>query len=173
MTTRHTFRAFTVIAAIAMATALGTGSAAAQPAGGPHGPGGPGAMFGHLFEHARTQLNLNTMQQQMFDQAVAGAKAAREAAQALHLKVRDTLQVELAKTEPDLKAIAAAADAARDQSHARRQAVRNEWLALYGTFSAEQKAVVRELLQQRLARAESFRHRMREGMHRRFDGASG
>ncbi len=82
MTTRHTFRVITGIAAIAMATALGTGSAVAQPAGGPHGPGGPDAMFGHLFEHARTQLNLNTMQQQMFDQAVAGAKAAREAGRA-------------------------------------------------------------------------------------------
>ena len=83
------------------------------------------------------------------------------------------MQVELAKTEPDLKAVAAAADTAPEQSHARRQAVRNEWLALYDTFSAEQKLVVRELLQQRLARAESFRHRMREEMHRRFGGASG
>jgi len=172
MTTRHTFRGLAGITAVVMATAFGAGTALAQPAGGPHGPGGADAMFGHLIEHARTQLNLNTMQQEMFDKAVAGARAAREAGRALHRKVRDTLQAELAKADPDLKAVAAVADAAMDQGRAQRQAIRNEWLALYGTFSAEQKAVVRDLLQQRLARGEPFRQRMRE-MHQRFGGASG
>jgi len=173
MTTRHTFRGIAGIAALAMATAFGAGPALAQPAGEPHGPGAADAMFGHLIEHARTQLNLNTMQQQMFDNAVTGARAAREEGRALHRKVRDTLQAELARAEPDLKAVAAAADAAMDQGRARRQAVRDEWLALYGTFSVEQKAVVRDLLQQRLARGESFRQRMREKMHHRSGGASG
>jgi len=172
MTTRHTFRGIAGIAAVAMATAFGAGTALAQPAGGPRGPGAVDAMFGHLIEHARTQLNLNTMQQEMFDKAAAGAKAAREEGRALHQKARDTLKAELTRAEPDLKAVAAAADAAMDQGRARRQAVRNEWLALYGTFSAEQKAVVRDLLQQRLARGEPFRQRMRE-MHQRFGGASG
>ena len=113
------------------------------------------------------------MQQELFDQAVVGSKAAHEAGRASHQKVRDTLQAELAKGEPDLNAVAAAADAAMDQGRALRQAVRNEWLALYGTFSAEQKLVVRDLLQQRLARGESFRQRMRERMHHLFDGTSG
>jgi len=173
MTTRHTFRGITGIAAVAMATALGSGAALAQPMGGPHGPGGADAMFGPLIEHARTQLNLNTMQQEMFDKAVVGSKAAHEAGRASHQKVRGTLQAELAKAEPDLNAIAAAADAAMDQGRARRQAVRNEWLALYGTFSAEQKLVVRDLLQKRMSQGESFRQRMREKMHHRFDGTSG
>jgi len=176
MTTRHTFRGITGIAAVAMATALGTGGALAQPPGGPHGPGGPGgadAMIGHLIAKARAELKLNTMQQEMFDKAVVGSKAAHQAGRASHQKVRDTLQAELAKGEPDLNAVAAAADAAMDQGRALRQAVRNEWLALYGTFSAEQKLVVRDLLQQRLARGESFRQRMRERMHHRFDGSSG
>ena len=177
MTTRHTSRGITGIAAVAMATALGTGGGAlAQPPGGPHGPGGPGgadAMIGHLIAKAKAELKLNTMQQEMFDKAVVGSKAAHEAGRASHQKVRGTLQAELAKAEPDLNAIAAAADAAMDQGRARRQAVRNEWLALYGTFSAEQKLVVRDLLQKRMSQGESFRQRMREKMHHRFDGTSG
>jgi hypothetical protein len=40
--------------------------------------------------------------------------------------------------------------------------VRDQWLALYATFSPEQKAVVKTLIQERLAKAESFRERMRE-----------
>ena len=173
MTFHHTLRGIAGVAAIAMATAFGSGAALAQPAGGPHGPGGADAMIGHLIAHAKAQLNLNTMQQGMFDKAVADSKAARETARALHQKVRDAAQAELAKPEPDLAAIAAAADAAAEQGRALRKPIRNEWLALYDKFSPEQKAVVRDLLQKRMARAESFRERMRERMHHFFDDAAG
>ena len=78
-------------------------------------------MIGHLIAHAKAQLNLNTMQQGMFDTAVAHSKAAREAGRALHEKVKATLQAELAKPEPDLAAVAAAADAAIDQARAQAQ----------------------------------------------------
>ena len=83
----------------------------------------------------------------------------------MHDKVKATLNAELAKAEPDLAAVAAAADAAADQARAQRIAIRNEWLALYATFSPAQKAVVKDGLQQRLARMESFREKMREHMH--------
>ena len=109
-------------------------------------------MIGHLIAHAKAKLNLNTMQQGMFDTAVADSKAAREAGRALHEKVKATLQAELAKPEPDLAAVAAAADAAIDQGRAQRRAIRAEWLALYGTFTVEQKAVVKEMLQKQVAR---------------------
>ncbi len=46
--------------------------------------------------------------------------------------------------------------------------VRDEWLELYATFTPEQKAVVRDLLQERVARAESFRQRMHERMQQRM-----
>ena len=94
MTTRHTFRGITGIAAVAMATALGTGAALAQPMGGPHGPGGPGgadAMIGHLIAEAKAELKLNTMQQEMFDKAVANSKLAHEKARARHSQVRSIL----------------------------------------------------------------------------------
>jgi Spy/CpxP family protein refolding chaperone len=173
MTFQRTFRTTAAIAVVAMAMAFGSAVAQAKPEGGPHHPGGADEMVGHLIAHAKEKLNLNTMQQQMFDTAIAGSKAAREAGRARHEKVKATLQAELAKPEPDLAAVAAAADAAMDQGRAQRQAIRAKWLALYGTFTVEQKAVVKEMLQERMARAESFRHKMRERMHQMFDGKSG
>ena len=160
-------RNITVAAAVASAMTLGAGTALAQPFGGPHGPGhhGPGApdqMIGQLIERAKAQLALNTSQQAMFDTAVASSKAGHQSGQAIHQKVKDTLTAELAKPEPDLAAVAAAADVATDQARTQRKAVRAEWLALYATFTPDQKAVVKDRLQKHLARAESFREKMRE-----------
>jgi Spy/CpxP family protein refolding chaperone len=173
MTFSHTCRGIAGTAVVAMALALGSGVARAQPAGGPHGPGGGGEMIGHVIAHARAQLNLNTMQQELFDRAIASSKAAREKGLALRQTVKATAQAELAKAEPDLAAVAAAADAAADEGRALRRSIRDEWLALYSQFSPEQKAVVRDMLQQRLARAESFRQRMRERVRQFLDGTTG
>ncbi len=179
MTFQHTFRGIAGVAAIAMAMAFGSGAALAQLPGGGHGPGGHGghgaadAMIGHLIAEAKAELKLNTMQQAMFDRAVANSKLARDKARPLHAKVRDTLQTELAKPEPNLAAVATAADAAMEEGRMARKAIRDEWLALYGQFSPEQKAVVRDLLQKRMSRGESFRQRMLERMHQFRDGAAG
>ena len=178
MTFHRTFRTIAGIAAVAVAIGFGSAAALAQPAGvahgphGPHGMGGPDEMIGHLIAHAKGQLNLNTSQQGMFDTAVADSKAAHQAGRALHEKVKATLQAELAKPEPDLAAVAAAADAAIDQARDKRKAIRAEWLALYATFTVEQKAVVKDLLQKRLAHAESFREKMREHMQSMFGKSS-
>ena len=178
MTFHRTFRTIAGIAAVAVAIGFGSAAALAQPAGvahgshGHHGRGGPDEMIGHLIAHAKARLNLNTMQQGMFDTAVADSKAAREAGRALHEKVKATLQAELAKPEPDLAAVAAAADAAADQGRDKRKAIRAEWLALYATFTVEQKAVVKDMLQKRLAHAESFREKMREHMQSMFNKSS-
>jgi Spy/CpxP family protein refolding chaperone len=131
-----------------------------------HGPGAGDQMIGHLIANAKASLNLNTSQQTMFDAAVAQSKAAHEQGRAVMQKVRDAMAAELAKTEPDLAALAAAADDARAQGYALRKQARDQWLQLYATFSPDQKAVVRDLLQKRMARMDSFRQKMREHMHR-------
>lgn len=181
MTMHRTFRSAALVAA---ALALGTGAAVAQPAGGPYGPGfgghhammmggphgaGPdGAMIGGLIAKAKTQLNLDTSQQLAFDNAVAAGKAAREAARARHLAARDAIKAELAAAEPNLEAVAKLADDLQQQDHAARVAVRTQWLNLYKMFNAEQKAVVRDLIQKRIARVEQFRQKMRERMQERL-----
>lgn len=175
-------RRIALAATAALALSLAATASIAQPAGAPHyggpgmhalhGAGGVEQMIPRMLERAKEKLNLNTSQQAMWDSVAAQGKAARAAGRANHQKVREALQGELAKAEPDLAAVAAAADGVEQQNRALRKQVRDQWLALYATFSPEQKAVVRDLLQRRLVRAETFRQRMGERI-REYLGPSG
>ena len=147
------------IAAIAAATIALAGIAFAQPAHPHHGPRGDFAM---IIAALKRQLNLHTSQQTMWDSAVAQSKAARDTARANFGKVKTALDAELAKAEPDLAAIAAVSDDVQASNTALRKQVRASWLALYATFTPDQKAVVRDALKQRVARMESFRQKMKE-----------
>jgi Spy/CpxP family protein refolding chaperone len=163
-------RTTAVVAAAALAMTLGAAASFAKPGGDSHGPHGSGAdMIGYTIESAKAQLNLNTSQQQQFDAAVASTKAAHQTGLSLHESLKTTLTAELAKPEPDLAAVAAVSDNAQVQGQALRKSVRGQWLALYATFSPDQKAVVRQMLQARMAKAESFRQKMQD----RFNGKTG
>ena len=169
MMVQDKLRKTAVVAAAALAMTLGAAVTLAQPGGaahGPHGHGAPGDMIGHVIAAAHDQLNLNTSQQQMFDAAVASSKAAHQTGQSLHQSVKDALTAELAKSEPDLAAVAAVSDNAQAQGQALRKSTRAQWLALYATFSPDQKAVVKQTIQGQMAKAESFREKMKE----RFKG---
>ena len=145
------------IAAVAAAALIGiAGVASAQPR---HGHGGDFVM---AIAALKDQLNLNTSQQVMWDNAVAASKSAREAARTNMQSVREALKAELAKPEPDLAAVARAADTARNTGQAAHQQARDAWLSLYATFTPDQKTIVKNALQQRLSRMEQFRERMRE-----------
>ena len=151
------------VAAVAAAALIGfSGVAAAEPHHGRHGHHGASGDFVMAIAALKSQLNLNTSQQVMWDNAVAAGKAARDHVRADREKMRDTLRAELAKPEPDLAAVAAAADTARDANSAVHRQVRSAWLNLYGTFTLEQKTIVRSALQQKLARMDQFREKMRE-----------
>ena len=128
---------------------------------GPH-HGGHGGDSSFGIARLKDQLNLNTSQQQMWDSAVAQSKAARDTARSNIQKVKDAMKAELAKAEPDLAAVAAVADDAQAANSALRKQVRSTWLALYATFTPDQKAVVKEALSKRIARMESFRQKMLE-----------
>jgi len=178
MTTRRSPHRALAYAAAALFT-LGLGTAYAQPggfgpgsgpgpggpmgrgAGGGPGPGGPGG-FGieQTLEMLKGQLALNTMQQTQWDAAAAQGKSARDAGRTLMQKVKDTSRTELAKAEPNLAAIAAVADDAEQKGRDLRHQVRDQWLKLYAILTPEQKLIVRDALQQRMNRMESFRERM-------------
>ena len=112
------------VLALALGTVASTAAFGGPGAPGGRGPQGPGGEpFGpQVIESIKARLNLDTAQLQQFDQALAESKAAREAARADRLKVREALRAELAKPEPDLAAVARVADA----EQARNQAVRNQ-----------------------------------------------
>jgi Spy/CpxP family protein refolding chaperone len=182
--TSRSARRLALAAAVALALACAAPAAIAQPAGG--SPGGPGmhamhgmhdggsldALLPHLLHKAKAALNLNTSQQVQWDNAVAQGKLAHTQMRANRQQAKDALKAELAKPAPDLAALAASADAIEQQNRTLRRDARAPWLALYATFSPEQKAVVRDLLQQRLERAESFRERMHDHVREALRPAS-
>ena len=152
----HGFKTCLATAAAVALIGLG-GIAQAQPTG--HGPHG-GGDFVMAIAALKGQLNLDTSQQAMWDSAVAAGKAARATARGNMQGVRSVLNAELAKAQPDLAAVAAAADGAQAQNGTLRHQVRAAWLNLYGTFSADQKAVVKAAIEQRLARMDQRRAKM-------------
>ena len=156
-------RISTRLAAVFAAALVGlAGTALAQPSGGHgHGHRGGGGDVVMAIVHLKDQLNLNTAQQAMWDNAVAASKAARETARTNAQSVQQTLRAELAKPEPDLAAVAAAADAARSANAAVHTQVRAAWLNIYGTFTPEQKTVVKNALLDRMSQMEKFREKMR------------
>jgi Spy/CpxP family protein refolding chaperone len=171
MTFHKNFRRIAALAAVASAMVFGASVALAQPAAGMHGHGQGGDMIGPLIAHAKAQLNLNTMQQTLFDAAVADSKTAHQSARASHQKVKDAVQAELAKPNPNLRAVATIADSASNDAQTLRKQTREKWLQLYDTFSPDQKAVVSTILQKRMARAESFHQRMMERIRGNVSGA--
>jgi Spy/CpxP family protein refolding chaperone len=124
----------------------------------PHGHGDPFSVI----ESLKGSLNLNTSQQQQWDSAVAASQSARQAMRASFAQLKAATQAELAKAEPDLGALAAQADSVQEQNSAARKAARSAWLALYSTFTPEQKGVVRDAIQARMAKMESLRANMKE-----------
>ena len=95
----------------------------------------------------------------MWDNAVAASKAARDSGRANFARLHDAVSAELQKAEPDLAAVSAIADDVQARNTALRRQVRDNWLAVYATFSPDQKAVVRDALKSRLARMEQSREK--------------
>jgi Spy/CpxP family protein refolding chaperone len=154
-------------AALALGGVAATGIAQTadgfRHARGHHG-GAPEEMVSHLLQEAKDSLNLTSQQQLMWDNAITQTKSAHQSARTNREALKTVVQGELAKTAPDLAAIAATADNVEQQNRALRVQVRSQWLALYATFSADQKAVVRNLLQERIAKAEGFREKFKSMM---------
>ena len=113
-----------------------------------------------VLQRIQAKLNLNTSQQQQWDAAVAQSKAAHQAIRANFQQLKTATQAELAKTDPDLAALATLSDQLQQQNIAQRQQSRAAWLALYATFSADQKTTVKDAINARMARMEAFRQRM-------------
>ena len=144
-----------LLAALLGATLIGIAPFAfAQPM---HG-GTPLAMLGKF----KSELNLNTSQQQQWDAVMVQTKASRDAGRASHDQLKSAMQAELAKPEPDFAALAGLADSVREQHATLHRQTRNAWLALYATFTPEQKAVARDAIKSGIDRMQQrrgmFRH---------------
>ncbi|HWZ70495.1 MAG TPA: periplasmic heavy metal sensor [Casimicrobiaceae bacterium] len=110
-----------------------------------------------VLQRIQAQLNLNTSQQQQWDAAVAQSKATHQAMRANFQQLKTATQAELAKADPDLAALATLSDQVQQQNIAQRKQARAAWLALYATFSADQKTTVKDAINAKIARMEAFR----------------
>ncbi len=115
--------------------------------------GNPLAMLGRV----KSDLKLNTSQQMQWDAVVAQTKAAHDSVRTNFDQLKTALQAELAKPEPDFAAVAVLADGVRDQRAALHKQTRNAWLALYATFTPEQKAVARNAISAGIERMQARR----------------
>jgi hypothetical protein len=161
---RRALRATLAVAAIA----LGSGVAWAQPTDAPaRAPmhahpmrvGGDPVM-GALM-HLHDQLALNSSQQAQWDNAVAQMKAAHAQGASLRQNAKATFDAEIAKDQPDLAAVAAAADAARAQGETLRRGVRDAWLAVYANLDPQQKSLVAGAVRERAADMQQWRQQKR------------
>jgi hypothetical protein len=109
----------------------------------------------------QAQLKLNTSQQLQFNNALAQSKSAHDAMKSGFAQLKGATQTELAKSAPDLASLAALSDQVQQQNSGMRKQARAAWLALYDTFSADQKLVVRDAISAHIAQAEAFRAQMR------------
>ncbi len=116
----------------------------------------------HMLTALKGKLTLDTSQQMLWNHAFAQSLAAREAARSGRLRLRDAMEAELAKTEPDLARIAALADDVHANTQAAWRQARDEWLKLYATFAPDQKMVVRDLAKIRMERFARFAAHRRE-----------
>jgi len=148
-----------------MALAL-SASMSALPALAQHGPhrfgGHEGGGLAHAIIALKTELNLSASQQAALDAAIAAGKVARQAAHASMQTVHQLATDEFAKPTPDLARIAAAQDQAQDAATKARRDVRNQLLALYGTFTPAQVQVIKDAFAKRMSHMQSFRQHLRE-----------
>ena len=105
-----------------------------------------------VLQKIQGKLNLNTSQ----------SKTAHDAIRANFQQLRAATQAELAKSDPDLAALASLSDQLQQQNIAQRKQARAAWLALYGTFSADQKTTVKDAINARMAGMDAFRQRMQK-----------
>jgi uncharacterized membrane protein len=135
---------------------------ASPPSGGPgfhhHAPGMSDPLG--VLLRIKGDLNLNTLQQQQWDSALALSKSAHETIRGNVQQLVAAVQTQVATTAPDLRALAAQSDTLQEQNLTARKQARAAWLTLYDTFSDEQKAVVAKALSARLARMQAWKARM-------------
>src|ERR1700688_3387258 len=111
-------------------------------------------------QEIQAKLNLNSSQQQQWGGAGAQSKGALDAIRANFQQLKTATQAELAKSDPDLAALASLSDQLQQQNVAQRKQARAAWLAPYGTFSAAPKTTVKDDINARMARMDAFRQRM-------------
>lgn len=137
------------IVAVVAAVALFTGVAFAEgpgERGGPHGEhGGPGH---NPLAYVIGQLDLTDAQQEMVDAWREDGRAEREAIRAEREQAKETLKAELISGNPNARTLHDLVDERFEAQQARMHEQVDRFLALYATFTPEQKAEVAAIVEE-------------------------
>jgi Spy/CpxP family protein refolding chaperone len=106
-------------------------------------------------ESMKGELNLTPAQKLQFEYCVAQTRTLRTTAQGAAAVIKQTLDAELAKPQPDLALVAAVIDQQQAIMIAARHAARADWLQLYAMLSPDQQSVVGARLQKAWLRLEA------------------
>lgn len=109
------------------------------------------------------KLHLTDDQEKTWQTLARKAKDIQMSGQNRRNEIKSQAKQELEKTEPDLARLAALADRSMDEQSGKRRELRDEWLKLYAQLAPEQKIVVRDAIKARIAKAEMFREKFKQG----------
>jgi len=149
------------IAVIAIVASVGTSVAQAQPTAPHHGPprGGLSVLSLVLNPTVHSALGLSPDQETAWAALQSGEQALHTQMMSSEATLRTTVATEMAKPTPDLAAIDNAVAAQRASAASAMNALRAQALALYGTFSTGQQAVVIQAAQARYQGLQAHRPR--------------
>lgn len=124
----------------------------------------PETMILKRLEKAHGELKLNTAQDAMWQKVKKATQTSMREGRSARESIRAAAKAEMTKPEPDLRMLARQADEAVEAGQKRRREVRDQWLALYDTFTPEQKQVSTRLLREQMERLEKIGERFKERM---------
>jgi Spy/CpxP family protein refolding chaperone len=167
----HTKHKALLVAGVMLGAALALtvpSHAGSTPGKGPGGPGGHHFMMGGggpidmVLGQALEQAKLTTAQKATLDGIRAKADQLHEDARSKFESAHTDISTELAKPEPDLRALSTRLEATHDQMRKTMEEVRNGYLSLYDQLAADQKkevaAALRTHMEEMKKRHQEWRH---------------
>jgi Spy/CpxP family protein refolding chaperone len=127
-------------------------------------PGLPdlGLPFGNHFAAMKAKLNLNAAQDVQYVAAMQASIKANESARKARVAAAATAKAELAKADPDFARLLNLRDETQAATATERKAAINEWVKFTQILTAEQKAMMRGQLLDRVSRADDMREKFRQ-----------
>ncbi len=139
-------------------------AATAIPAAAQVPPGMPpvGLPYGNYFAAVKAKLNMTPAQDAQYTVALKATVKANEAARKARTAAADAAKAELAKPEPNFERLLSMREEFGELSANERKAAISEWVRFTQMLNAEQKALVKGQLLDRVSRAEALREKFRQ-----------
>lgn len=127
-------------------------------------PGMPpiGLPYGNYFAAMKARLNMTPAQDAQYTVALKATVKANDAARKARTAAAEAAKAELAKAEPNFERLLNMREEFAELSANERKAAVSEWVRFTQMLNAEQKALVKSQLLDRVSRAENLREKFRQ-----------